>query len=172
VEDETALLVLFGIWLLNKLGLPELQEPLQRGGAKLYDLTHLDTDHSRDLPRPERTLQARFDTLRRFASSAGFQGEALDLAVAIGMVESGGNPKSVRIKSAAEQHIPEHSVGLWQVNILAHPEFTHEWLLDPHNNARAAYQLSNGGTDWSAWRHDLSSGKVNEFLPGGKSYVP
>jgi hypothetical protein len=44
------------------------------------------------------------------------------------------------------------NLGPWQVNVTAHPwadayRLTHSWLY----SARAAYRISRGGRDWSAW---------------------
>ena len=46
---------------------------------------------------------------------------------------------------------PELSIGLWQINVLASPQFDPELLKDPDMNATAAFTLSNGGTSWGPW---------------------
>jgi Lysozyme like domain len=144
-EEEIGIAVLIGLYLWSEWEKSEPFGALQRGGAKVFDITHADSGHSSDLPRPDRMLQARLDRLRQHASSAGFQGDALRLAIAVGMAESGGIPTKVTTSPR------EHSVGLWQINIKAHPQYTEQWLLDPTNNARAAYELSKAGTDWHPW---------------------
>jgi hypothetical protein len=74
------------------------------------------------------------------------------------MKESGGDPRAVN--DTRGQHHPEGftdelSVGLWQINTLAHPKWSVEWLKDPKNNATAAFELfkANG---WKPW--PLTSG--------------
>ena len=46
---------------------------------------------------------------------------------------------------------PEISVGLFQINTLAHPQYDAAALKDPHLNADAAFALSQGGTSWQPW---------------------
>jgi hypothetical protein len=85
--------------------------------------------------------------LRAVAARAGFSGQGLDIAVAVALAESGGYPGAVGDKNAGG------SYGLWQVNVRWHPEYkdTPDALLDPDANAAAAFKISKGGTDWSAW---------------------
>jgi hypothetical protein len=40
---------------------------------------------------------------------------------------------------------------------------TNEQLFDPITNAQIAFHMTNGGTDWSAWKHGKSL-RVQEFL--------
>lgn len=47
--------------------------------------------------------------------------------------------------------LPEYSVGLFQLNVLARPGLNPETLLDPEENAAAAYMISKGGTDFAPW---------------------
>lgn len=47
--------------------------------------------------------------------------------------------------------MPEYSVGLWQVNVLANTQFDPEALKDPDVSAAAALALSRGGTSWGPW---------------------
>lgn len=45
----------------------------------------------------------------------------------------------------------ECSIGQWQINIWAHPQFASWNLKDPEVNADAAVAVSNNGTDWNPW---------------------
>lgn len=81
--------------------------------------------------------------LRALALQVGFPDPAL--AAAIAMAESGGDPFA-RNLTAREQ-----SYGLWQVNVLAHPEYHPLELGDPLTNAQAAYAISQRGTNWTPW---------------------
>lgn len=81
---------------------------------------------------------------RAALSAAGFRGQSLEQAVAIAKAESGFDPTAANPKSSAR--------GLMQIMLSAHqddPEIT-QWR-DPYANARMAYRISRGGTDWSPW---------------------
>lgn len=78
-----------------------------------------------------------------YAAGAGFSGKGLSTAIAIAYAESGGNPSAVG---------PVGEKGLWQVYPRAHPDWDSGGnLFDPAYNARAAYAISNGGTNWHPW---------------------
>ena len=88
------------------------------------------------------------------AYTAGFRGQALLTAVAIAMAESRGNP------SARKNDSIEDSVGLWQINIdprkswgraRARKHGGASGLMDPYENARAAYDISNQGKNFNPW---------------------
>jgi hypothetical protein len=99
--------------------------------------------------------------LRALAVSTGFPNP--DLAAAVAMAESRGNPSATAIVTQEQAtawntanptepaHGPERSFGLWQINTLAHPTYSESSLLDPTYNALAAYTISNGGTNWRPW---------------------
>jgi hypothetical protein len=53
--------------------------------------------------------------------------------------------------AAGKQLAPEISVGLFQINTLAHPNYTASAMKDPVMNADAAFAISSGGTSWQAW---------------------
>jgi hypothetical protein len=86
---------------------------------------------------------------------AGFKGKALRTAYAIAMRESGGRPEAFNGNTGTG----DRSWGLFQINTLGPLKSrvqqyglqSEQDLLDPANNARAAYQLSKGGTDFGAW---------------------
>lgn len=90
--------------------------------------------------------------LEALASSAGFTGASISIAARIAMRESGGNPRASAIVTQPKPGFTfERSFGLWQVNVLAHPQYSEAQLLQPAYAARAAFEISKGGTDWSAW---------------------
>ncbi len=62
----------------------------------------------------------------------------VDAALRVMACESGGNPLAV---GAAGE------LGLYQIHPRWHPDAT----TDPIGNIAAAYRISNGGRDWSAW---------------------
>ncbi|NUT47567.1 MAG: VCBS repeat-containing protein [Saccharothrix sp.] len=74
---------------------------------------------------------------------AGFRATALVKAIAIGMAESGCYTHAVGPNPQDQ--------GMWQIR--ASPERVAQYgdLLDPANNARAAFDLSDRGRNWTAW---------------------
>lgn len=83
-----------------------------------------------------------------YAKEAGFTGNGLTTITAIALAESGGNPGAVCNNCAG---VKENSIGLTQINTLAHPQYTTSTLLNPYQNMLAAYQVSNGGTNFNPW---------------------
>jgi cell wall-associated NlpC family hydrolase len=86
---------------------------------------------------------------------AGFKGPALQSAWAIAMRESGGNPQAFN----GNTKTGDRSWGLFQINTLGSLagrvkqlglKSEHD-LLDPLTNAKAAFVMSKGGTDFGAW---------------------
>lgn len=92
--------------------------------------------------------------LRDLAVSVGFPDP--DLAAAVAMAESGGNPNAYGDAQYGG------SVGLWQINLPSHPGVTASQLYDPTFNAQAAYQISNGGTNWTPWT-TYNTGAYKQF---------
>jgi Lysozyme like domain/NlpC/P60 family/Bacterial TSP3 repeat len=90
----------------------------------------------------------------RFARMAGFSPDQSATMTAIALAESGGN-------SGAHNPHGEDSRGLWQINAAAHPDLRNANLYDPVENAKAAFEVSGGGRDVSAWTttHGGSSAK-------------
>jgi hypothetical protein len=95
-----------------------------------------------------------FDDIVRLGLSVGFQADSAYQMARIAWRESKGNPKAVAIvaKGIPGRTLPERSFGLWQVNVLAFPQYDEQLLQDPEYNAQAAYALSKGGTDLRPWR--------------------
>lgn len=96
------------------------------------------------------------------ADAAGFPPSALPTAVAIAMAESGGNinaldntsnPSAPGYHAPGAGDSPEFSEGLFQINVLANPEFANENLANPITDAQAAEQLyqSDGFSPWSTY---------------------
>jgi hypothetical protein len=83
-----------------------------------------------------------------FPPTASVDGQTFDipaLAAAVAMAESGGDPNAYGDAQYGG------SIGLWQVNLPAHPSYTAAELYDPATNAAAAYAISSGGTNWQPW---------------------
>lgn len=79
------------------------------------------------------------------AISAGLSQTNAQLAAAVAMAESGGRTDAVNATAF------EYSVGLWQINLYAHPQYTTTGMEDPTQNAKAMAAISNRGTTWGAW---------------------
>lgn len=113
--------------------------------------------------------------LMALLKKAGFKGQGLKMAYAIVMAESGGN---------AGAHNPDvstgdNSYGLFQINMLGAmgPErrkqyglSSNESLFDALTNAKVAYKMSNGGTNWGPWS-TYKTGAYKEFYGGSGASV-
>lgn len=126
---------------------------MQQQGGRLYDVTHKDAGHVKDLPGQQLTRQAVLDV----ATRAGFPDPKL--AAAIAMAESGGVPNALNRTSR------EYSVGLWQINTLVHRQFTPDDMRDTRKNALAALLISKGGSDWRPWKM-FTNGKYRQQQTG------
>jgi hypothetical protein len=84
--------------------------------------------------------------IQTYAANAGFTGDDLNIAVAIALAESSGNPTVIGDLTLGT------SVGLWQINLRWHPEYTETMLLAPQINANAAYSVYKAaGNSFSPW---------------------
>jgi Lysozyme like domain len=83
-----------------------------------------------------------------YAETAGWTDSDLQVAVAIALAESGGDPNAVGDLNIT----PGGSIGLWQINLQAHPEYDAQSLTDPQTNANAAYAIYQAaGNTFSPW---------------------
>jgi soluble lytic murein transglycosylase-like protein len=96
-----------------------------------------------------------------YAQTAGFSGDDLNTAVAIAQAESSFNPNAVGDLNIT----PGGSIGLWQVNLKAHPEYTAAQLQDAQTNANAAYAIYQAaGNAFSPWT-TYNTGAYAKYLP-------
>jgi hypothetical protein len=95
-------------------------------------------------------------SLKHLLYGAGFRGNALELAFAVALGESGGKAKAHNDNADTG----DDSYGLFQINMLGAmgPERRKLYglkdnadLFDPAVNARVAFELSRGGKDWEPW---------------------
>jgi hypothetical protein len=119
--------------------------------------------------------------LRELCRRAGFPEGSLDVAAAVAMAESQGNPNAVNIVTPLQaqtwndehpgevKHAAERSFGLFQVNTIVHPEYDEGRLADPDYNAHAALVLSQGGLNWHPWS-TYTHGTYLQWMPGGERY--
>lgn len=80
----------------------------------------------------------------------GFPANSLDIGSSIALAESGGNP-SIGPNASGD-------VGLFQINIPAHPQYSIAQMKDPVQNAKAALAISGNGTSWRLWCTAYSDG--------------
>lgn len=95
-------------------------------------------------------------SLKDILYKAGFRGNALSMAYAIVMAESGGRASAFN----GDTSTGDQSYGLFQINMLGAmgPErrrqyglSSNEDLFDPLTNAKVAFKMSNGGKNWNPW---------------------
>lgn len=107
-----------------------------------------------------------FANLTQLATGAGFTGNDVNIAAAVALAESGGNPTSHNPKP------PDDSYGLWQINMIGalgparRKQFgitSNTQLFDPSTNAHAAHVVWKG-SGWHAWT-TYTSDKYKDHLP-------
>lgn len=103
-------------------------------------------------------------SIRQVAQAAGFTGTALDTAVAIAMAESGGNAQAVNVNTNGSR-----DRGLWQINNQAWPNVSDACAFDPLCAAKAAYRISQDGTDFSPWV-TYQTGAYLQYFHAGADY--
>ncbi len=120
------------------------------------------------------------EEIARFASNAGFQGDALATAVAIAQAESGGDPDAYNPETLyfsergipAERYNGRGSIGLWQIFRFIWIFFEGANLHDPQVNACAAFyvyrQSGESFRPWSTYR----SGEYKKYLPATSVAAP
>jgi len=92
------------------------------------------------------------DLCAQVGSWAGFSGNRLVTAVAVGMAESGCRPTAY-LSNGPTKGCSKGSVdrGLWQINSCWHPSVSRNCAYDAQCNANAAYRISSGGATWKPW---------------------
>lgn len=105
-------------------------------------------------------MQLSASEIAQLARTAGFAGSDLVTAVAIALAESSGDPAIVGDLEITRGG----SIGLWQINLRWHPEYSKELLLNPEANAAAAYAIyANADHSFSPWS-TYASGSYRRFL--------
>jgi hypothetical protein len=99
--------------------------------------------------------------------AAGFSGESLRMAYAIGMAESGGNTAAHGDQRLANSTWG-HSIGFFQIRSLNAQKGTGKSrdatrLEDIGFNARSAWEISGGGKNWNPWTQ-FKTGAYKQFL--------
>ena len=101
---------------------------------------------------PDASARAPADLCAQVASRAGFSGERLVTAVAVGMGESSCRPNAQNANGPTKG-CPNGSVdrGLWQINSCWHPSVSKSCAYDAQCNANAAYRISAKGSNFKPW---------------------
>lgn len=100
------------------------------------------------------THRLTVDQVAVHAYRAGFRGQGLVTAVAVSGAETGGSFDADLNSPPNHTSGPDNGSidrGLWQLNSYWHREVSNADAHDPDAAARAAYRISNGGTNWRAW---------------------
>jgi hypothetical protein len=102
-----------------------------------------------------------YSDILTLALNAGFTGQDAVTATAIALAESSGDPGVV----GDTKITPGGSVGLWQINLKAHPEFDPAQLTNPQYNANAAFSIySAAGDSFTPWT-TFKTGAYSAYLP-------
>jgi hypothetical protein len=112
-----------------------------------------------------------------YAQNAGFSGNDLNIAVAIALAESSGNPNVYNPETFAPGGTPsgQGSYGLWQIYLKDHPEYASANLYDPQTNANAAYSLyaaAGGFSPWASYNSGTYQAYLANFAPAGPGSIP
>ncbi len=95
--------------------------------------------------------------LKELLAAVGFEGKALRTAWAIAKTESSGRPLAYN----GNRKTGDSSYGIFQINMLGNLGIARKekfdlrsniLLFDPVINAEITYYMTNGGTNWSAWK--------------------
>ena len=129
-----------GLLDLQTLIVPNYETEFVRGPYELIEANY------------DRKTQLSDDQLESILRQAGFSGNGLKMAKAIAFYESTNRPMSLNKSS--------NCYGLFQINMSGSmgPDRrdkynlkSNEDLYNPLISAQIAYQMSNGGKNWSAW---------------------
>lgn len=109
-----------------------------------------------------------------FLAQAGFRSDALVTAVAVSMGESGWDPQATGDTSLTDATWGP-SMGLMQIRSLNAERGTGSWrdasrLYDPVFNAKAAFAISNGGTNFGPWTV-YSKGLYQKYMDQARAAV-
>jgi len=101
--------------------------------------------------------------IAQLGSNAGFSGNDLVTATAIGIAESGGNPSAYNPETQAGAQPGQGSYGIFQIFSTAHPNYSTSDLLDPQQNANAAYDVYSSAGGFSPWS-TYNNGSYQNYL--------
>jgi hypothetical protein len=105
------------------------------------------------------------------ARAAGFSGDRLVTAVAVGMGESSCRPDAHNANGPTKG-CPNGSVdrGLWQINNCWHPSVSKSCAYDAQCNANAAHRISAKGSNFKPWVA-YTNGSYKKYLAEARAAV-
>ncbi|SHN76366.1 hypothetical protein SAMN05660350_02418 [Geodermatophilus obscurus] len=117
------------------------------------------------------SASAAADLCAEVASQAGFSGDRLVTAVAVGMGESSCRPDAYNANGPTKG-CPNGSVdrGLWQINNCWHPSVSKNCAYDAQCNANAAYRISAKGANFKPWVA-YTNGSYEKHLDAARAAV-
>lgn len=139
---------------IQTLSVPEYSISFERGS---YEIIEFKYDKDMILSNEEAI---------HILSLAGFKGNELKMAWAVAVKESTLRPFAMNRSS--------NCYGLFQINMSGslgpnrrekYGIDSNEDLFDPLTNAKIAYQMSNGGKNWSAWSTETSAKNLIKKFP-------
>jgi len=111
--------------------------------------------YSNTVYKPSQALSD--EDLKDLLMAVGFEGKGLKTAWAIAKRESNGRPMAYN----GNRNTGDSSYGIFQINMLGNLGVARKekfdlrsniLLFDPVINAEITYYMTNGGTNWSAWK--------------------
>ena len=117
------------------------------------------------------SASAAADLCATVASRAGFSGDRLVTAVAVGMGESSCRPDAHNANGPTKG-CPNGSVdrGLWQINSCWHPSVSKSCAYDAQCNANAAHRISAKGSNFKPWVA-YTNGSYKKYLAEARAAV-
>jgi hypothetical protein len=100
--------------------------------------------------------------LQQILRQAGWSENLIPIMSAIGMAESSGRSNALNNRAGSE-----YSVGIWQINLLAHREYSRPQMEDALQNARAALAIyrREGLRAWGSY----TDGRYRQYLSSANS---
>lgn len=113
-------------------------------------------------------MRYNYEQLKEILRQAGWPEELIPFFAAVALQESSGNPRATRVVTSpipGVQQLPEASYGLFQINVLAHPQYRNRFdlLFDPIQNAKIALQIYHQ-QGFSAWWTTIKKGLYRKYL--------
>lgn len=165
----TAVLVLLSVLIINEQQTQAKAIPSAVIKPSQLEINRAIQTASRANPNPKKELIITSNKLTDselvyVLESVGFSGFQLKQAWAIAKRESNGNANAFN----GNPKTGDKSYGLFQINMIGSmgPDrrakyglASNESLFNPYTNAKVAYAMSNGGSDWGPW--DVGSNAYN-----------
>lgn len=107
---------------------------------------------------------ARIDSKEVARYAVLFAREDPVTATAVALAEHRGNVDTAAVSATGD-------VGIWQINVRSHPQWTAAQLKDPQTNATAMREISNNGKSFAAWTGTYVRGLHLAYMSQARSAV-